>query len=201
MKAPEDTTDDTVTDNSATDTEKTESAEAQKPEAEGEEPADLEAQLVREQDRYLRLAAEFENYKKRTARERLELLSAASDSVILSIIEVMDNFERALDTTEVAREEKNGDGEKLFESLHQGAKMIHQQLQNLLESHGVVEIEALNKPFDPTHHEAALLLDSDEHAEDHVVQVLSKGYMKGDRVLRHSKVGVTKPKKNDSARD
>jgi len=142
-------------------------------------------------DRYLRLAAEFENYKKRVAREYERIANSASEKILLGVLEVIDNFERALNTTEQYQKDKSMDTQKLFESLHQGAQMIHQQLLGVLESHGVKEIDAQGKPFDPLLHEATLQIESDLPPE-HVAGVLSKGYTRGDRVLRHAKVSVSK---------
>ncbi len=163
------------------------------PTVESSPEAQWEEKLAQERERYLRLAAEFENYKKRVARE-MELMSdAAVDRVIIQTLDVMDNFERSLSATEKLSQENEIDQRKLFESLHQGAKLIHQQLSRILAAHGVKEEPALGRPFDPSKHEAVLQLDSPDHPADHVAQVLSKGYTRGGRLIRHARVGVVKP--------
>lgn len=157
-----------------------------------EHEAQLEAELAEYKDRYLRLLAEFENFKKRSAREYGELMQTANDRIIIQTLEVVDNFERALDMTEEQMKERDGDKDKLFTALHAGAQMIHQQLTDLLKQHGVEEIPAAGELFNPEVHEAVLQLETDEHPEDRVVQVITKGYRKGERVLRHARVGVSK---------
>lgn len=160
--------------------------------AEGDEHSALRAELAESKDRYLRLAAEFENFKKRSAREYTELIESANDRLIIQLLDVVDNFERALDMTEQKLEEQQGDRDKLFESLHEGARMIHQQLAGILKTHGVNEIDPQGEEFDPELHEAVLQIPSEEHPEDFVAQVIAKGYHKNGRVLRHARVGVSK---------
>lgn len=159
-----------------------------------EETKELSAEeaLAQAEEKYLRLAAEFENFKKRSLRERGDLIQSANDQLIIQILDVVDNFERALNQTQQSASGDSIDKDKLFDSLHQGAQMIHGQLKTMLTAHGVVEIEAEGVPFDPETHEAVLQIESDTCPPDHVAQVLTKGYKKGDRVLRHVKVGVAK---------
>lgn len=151
-----------------------------------------ELELAEAQDKYLRLAAEFENFKKRSARERSESINSASDLLIMQLLDVIDNFDRALQQTEQSIRQKKVDKEKLFDSLHDGSRMIHDQLKKMLESHGVEEIQAEGALFDPELHEATLHIETGDTKPDHVAQVISKGYKKGKRVLRHAKVGVAK---------
>ncbi len=179
------------------DTEKTSSANEQSQASEvssGQaDTTGTETALQEAQDKYMRLAAEFENFKKRTARERNDLINSANDRLLLQMLETVDNFERALASAERGQGDENP--EKLYSSLHEGAKMIHQQLLGVLKSQGVEEIETEGKQFDPSLHEAVVQIETDEHPEDHISQVISKGYRRGDRVLRHSKVGVASRKK------
>lgn len=158
-----------------------------------DQSAGLERELADAQDKYLRLAAEFENFKKRNSRERSELINSANDLLIMQLLDVVDNFDRALQQTEQTVKQKNVDKEKLFHSLHDGARMIHEQLKRMLESHGVEEIQAEGALFDPELHEATLQIETTETEPDYVAQVISKGYKKGKRILRHAKVGVAKP--------
>ncbi len=159
----------------------------------------LKAALSESQDKYMRLAAEFENFKRRTARERLELISSANDNLLLQMLETVDNFERALESAESGQE--NSEPQKLYHALHEGARMIHQQLLAILKAHGVEEIETEGKQFDPALHEAVLQIESEEHDEDHIAQVISKGYKRGDRVLRHARVGVASRKSHKKTQE
>ncbi len=157
-----------------------------------------EQELAEAQDKYLRLAAEFENFKKRSVRERSELISSANDFLIMQLLDVVDNFDRALQQTEQSIKQEKVDKEKLFHSLHDGARMIHDQLKRMLEAHGVEEIQAEGARFDPELHEATLQIETSEAEPDHVAQVISKGYKKGKRILRHAKVGVAKAKEDQA---
>lgn len=175
--------------------------EAPAPDAEANDEAQNqtsgpELELAEAQDKYLRLAAEFENFKKRSARERSELINSASDLLIMQLLDVVDNFDRALQQTEQSIKQDKVDKEKLFDSLHDGSRMIHEQLKKMLESHGVEEIVAEGALFDPEVHEATLHIETGDTKPDHVAQVISKGYKKGKRVLRHAKVGVAKAKED-----
>lgn len=134
-------------------------------------------------DKYLRLAADFDNYKKRTVREFSDLIQSANEELILQLIPVLDNFERALDAA------KSSDD---FDSFHKGVEMIHQQLKDVLERQGVKEIEALGEPFDPHKHEAVMMVEKDKSPSEIVVEEMERGYMLNDRVLRPSKVAVNK---------
>ncbi|MFQ5607476.1 MAG: nucleotide exchange factor GrpE [Candidatus Zixiibacteriota bacterium] len=171
---------------------------AQEQTAEPEDLSETERELALAQDRYLRLAAEFENFKKRSARERSQLMDAANDRLLMMLLDVIDNFERALDQTEQRVTQDGVNKEKLFLSLHEGARMIHDQLKKMLEAQGVAEIPSEGAPFDPELHEAVLQLETGDCPADHVAQVISKGYKKGKRVLRHARVGVAKAREENS---
>jgi len=157
----------------------TESEEAP-PAVETESPNQRIAEL---EDKLLRAAADFDNYKKRTARQFEEIANAANDRLMGEFLEIIDNFERA-------REHANG--EVSLETLLKGNEMIHGQMVALLARYNIEPIEALGKPFDPNLHEALFQVESKEHAEGLVAQELSKGYRQGNRVLRHSRVAVSK---------
>jgi molecular chaperone GrpE len=135
-------------------------------------------------DRMLRLAADFENYKKRAAREKEELAKFSNDEVIKSILPFVDNLERAVDHSEKARE---------VESLVEGAKLTIQQLLQALNKFGLSPIESLGKPFDPTFHEAVMVVATDQHQPNHVVEEFRKGYLLHDRLIRPAAVSVSKP--------
>ena len=142
------------------------------------------------EDRYLRLAADFENYKKRTARQFEDILKNSNENIIVSILEVIDNFERALAAAEEVTD---------FKALHSGTELIHQSMLELLKKEGVMPIEAIGEPFDPTYHEAMMQVDSEEHPEGVVVDEMVKGYMLNGKVIRYAKVIVSRGKPVDGA--
>jgi len=155
--------------------------------APGQEAADEPEALVRDdevtalQDRLLRLAAEFDNYRKRAARERAEYVALANEHIIGGLLPVLDDLERALNAAEQHEEAQ----------LEEGVRLVHRSLAALLERHGVQAIETDGK-FDPHVHEA-LLTQPSEADEGSVIDVIQKGYRLGDRVLRPARVVVAAP--------
>ncbi|MBK7141116.1 MAG: nucleotide exchange factor GrpE [bacterium] len=148
-------------------------------------PDELKAKVAELEDKLLRMAAEHDNYRKRMARQQDELIRAANDRVFSELLEVMDNFERAL---QHAKEDASPN------AVLTGTEMIYGQLISLLTKHGITPIEAIGKPFDPQLHEAMMQTSSDEYPEGTVALEMGKGYQQGSRVIRHSKVGVSKGK-------
>jgi molecular chaperone GrpE len=134
------------------------------------------------QDRLLRTAAEFDNYRKRMDRERRELSEYAASDVLLEILPIIDNFERALQAPASAD----------TESFRKGIELIHKQMLDLLRKRGVTTVDALGADFDPNFHQAVIHEASDEHREGEVMQELQRGYMLGDRLLRPAMVKVAK---------
>jgi molecular chaperone GrpE len=156
-----------------------------------EEPCEeekLKQHIEELEDKHLRLAAEFDNYKKRMARQYEEMMRFANDRILLELLEVVDNFERALH-----HENDNTD----FETFRKGTEIIFGQITGLLNKYDISPIEALGNPFDPNLHEAVMPIESEDYPEGVVAIEMSKGYMQGDRVLRHSKVGVSRGKPKD----
>lgn len=135
-----------------------------------------------ESDRYLRLAADFDNYRKRTAREYDEITRSANARLLQSLVAVVDDFERAL-VDEAA-------GEKV-EAYRRGVELIYGKLQDLLKRERVTVMEVVGKPFDPAFHEALMQQSSDEYPEGTVSGVVQKGYLLGEKVLRHARVIVS----------
>lgn len=164
--------------------------------------ADLRKQLEAKEleaknsyERYLRQAAELDNFKKRTARERDEAIRFANEALIKDLLPVVDNLERA-----VAHASGGGNGNPLVE----GVEMVLKGLLDVLMKHGVVQITALGQLFDPSKHEAMAQVESDTHEPNSVVDELHKGYMLRDRLLRPALVSVAKAiksqeKKNDES--
>jgi len=143
------------------------------------------------EDRLLRLAAEFDNYKKRTAREFEQLVKTANENLILHLVDVLDNFERALDSAKSAKD---------FDAFHQGVELIYQHLHELLAKEGLKPIEAMGQPFDPHQHEAVLQVEDPHHSQETVVNEIQRGYMLGDKLLRPARVVVSKAKEEVAAK-
>jgi len=141
--------------------------------------------LIKEyEDLLKRQQAEFENYRKRINREIEENKKYANVEIILDIINVLDDFERAINSAKSSRD---------FNALLEGIMLIERQLKSILEKkYGVKMIEAVGKEFDPSMHDAIMMEESDEVDEDTVVEDFQKGYIMHDRVIRPSKVKVAK---------
>ncbi len=144
--------------------------------------AELERDVARLQDLLVRKQAEFENYRKRVDRERQELAAYAAAELIREILPVVDNLERALSYPE---------GES-GSRLREGVEITYRQFQEVLKRAGLREVDALSQAFDPYVHEAVERVESTEHAEGTVVDVLQKGYRIGDRLLRPALVKVAR---------
>jgi molecular chaperone GrpE len=149
-------------------------------------PQEQLAALAAERDEHLndlkRVAAEFENYRKRVAREQESLSVRAAERLVKELLPIVDDLERALEAAEEHEEAK----------LEEGVRLVHRQLASLLEREGLAEIETSGK-FDPHVHEALLSQPSDAE-EGSVIEVLQKGYRLGDRVLRPARVAVAAAK-------
>ena len=130
-------------------------------------------------DRLLRLAADFENYKKRAARERQEYVTFANERLLKELLPILDDLERALNSAEQHEEAQ----------LEDGVRLVHRSLASLLERQGVKEIATEGK-FDPHVHEALLAQPSEEAEQGDVLDVIQKGYTLGDRVVRPARVIV-----------
>ena len=144
------------------------------------------------EDRLLRLAAEYENYRKRTAREFEAICQNANEDLISKLLDTMDNFERALDSAKTSND---------YDSFRKGVELIYTHLKELLEKEGLKEIDAVCKPFDPNFHEAVTQCESDEHDEGIVADQMCKGYMLNEKLLRPSKVVVSKGKPKEKKED
>jgi molecular chaperone GrpE len=148
----------------------------------------LEAKVKELEDQKLRALADLDNYRKRMARQYEDVIRTANDKLLGQILEVVDNFERALAH---AAEERESNGE-LLAALREGTELIYNQMTDFLARHEVKPIESIGRPFDPNYHEAMMQMPSDEYDEGIVVTEISKGYMVGDRVLRHARVAVSR---------
>ncbi len=142
---------------------------------------ELQKELDETKDRYLRTLAEYDNYRKRTAKEKLEAYSDAAAKVISEFLSVIDNFERALAVQTSDDNFKNG------------MQMIFNQYCDILKKLGVEEIDALNKPFDPSLHNAINQVEDENFEPNTVCQVFQKGYTLNGKVIRHAMVAVANP--------
>jgi len=147
-----------------------------------EEMAVMQQEMVDARDMMLRLAAELDNYKKRTAKERISLVKYAAQSLIQELLSILDNFERAIESASESRD---------FDSFLEGVELIFGQMYDALERKGVSKIEALGKTFDPNIHEAIAQVATEECPENTVIEELQKGYMLHDRAIRPSRVAVS----------
>ncbi|MBR4223515.1 MAG: nucleotide exchange factor GrpE [Oscillospiraceae bacterium] len=143
--------------------------------------AKLEEELAAEKERYLRLDAEYYNYRTRSVKEKSEAYDNATAQAVSEILTVVDNFERALGT------------ECSDEKFKSGIEMIFRQYQTILEKLGVKEIEALGQTFDPNLHNAVTSIEDEEKGDNEVAAVLQKGYTLGKRVIRPAMVSVANP--------
>jgi molecular chaperone GrpE len=159
-----------------------------------EQIAELQARAAKADEnweRLLRTTADFDNFKKRAAREKIEAGQYANASLLQKLLPVLDNFEMALTAAQTAQ------GDKLA-SLSTGVTMIQQQFKNALAETGLEEIEATGKLFDPNLHEAVSQVETAEVPEGHVAQQLRKGYKLKDRLLRPATVVVAKKPADNS---
>jgi len=163
-------------------------APSQAPEAEAVPgaPEASQAPEAREDDRLLRLAADFDNFKKRAAREREEYVALANERLVKDLLPILDDLERALDAV----------GEHEEATVEEGVRLVHRSLATLLERNGVREIDTGGK-FDPHVHEALLSQPSDAE-EGSVIDVVQKGYAIGDRVVRPARVVIAAAPANGS---
>lgn len=136
-------------------------------------------------DKYLRKQADFDNFRKRMLREKEDSIKFANTSLLMDIINVIDDFERALQSSEESND---------FNALHSGIEMIEKQMISMLETNwGLKRFDSVGEPFDPEKHEALLMEESDNYDVQTVIEDFMKGYVLHDRVVRHAKVKVSKP--------
>ncbi len=129
-------------------------------------------------EKYMRTLAEYDNYRKRTIKEKESIYPEAKATVVEKFLPVMDNFQRALDSAE------NKDG------FYEGVVMLKKQLEEVMTALGVEEIKAVGEEFNPEFHNAVMHVDDEEAGENTIVEEFQKGYKIGDRVIRHSMVKV-----------
>ena len=144
-----------------------------------------QAEVEEYKDKLLRLHAEFDNFKKRVIKEKQDYIKFANDVLILELLYIFDNFERAL-----AAADKTQD----FKVLHQGVEMILLQMQGFLKERGLEKIKTMGELFDPNRHEALEQIEQDNCEDNVIVEEFQPGYSLNDRVVRPAKVKVAKKK-------
>ena len=171
-----------VTDESSADAD-TMAGDRNTPKAASEElpSRDWEAEIAEWQDKSLRLQSEFDNFRKRTLREKMELVQSGSAECVKNFLPLMDDLQRALEAIE-----KSND----LEALREGVKLIAQKFRETLKKQNVKEIEALGLELDTDHHEAVARFDAGKEKKGKIVDVVQPGYKMGDKVLRFAKVVV-----------
>lgn len=142
----------------------------------------LESELQELKDKYLRLYAEFENYKKRTLREKIELMSSAAQDTMTALLPVLDDFDRA---------KKSADAEGSKEVFSEGVKLVYNKLYATLRQKGLKEMESDGQAFDPELHDAITEIPApSEDLKGKIVDTIEKGYYLKDKIIRHAKVVV-----------
>lgn len=142
----------------------------------------ISAAMEEQKEKYIRLMAEFENFKRRNARERIELMNTAGKEIIISLLEVLDDMERAEKLMEKASD---------TETIKQGNLLVFNKLRNILQQKGLTAMTSIGTDFDPDKHEAITQIDMPDK-KDQVVDELEKGYYLNDRLIRVAKVVVAK---------
>jgi len=143
---------------------------------------ELRSQLDEQQQRLLRLQADYDNFRRRTRQEKEEFAKYASSDIVEKLLPVLDNFERAL-----AAGQSGND----YAALIKGVDMIYRQFKQVLEQAGLSEMNAAGQPFNPEYHNAVMKAEDEEHEEGIVLEELQKGYMFKDKVLRPAMVKVS----------
>ncbi|CAG0984159.1 partial Protein GrpE, partial [Myxococcaceae bacterium] len=152
----------------------------------------VRGELAEIRDRWIRLNADFENFRRRTLREREDAFAYGHEKLAKDLLPAVDNLGRAIDAAR-----KSGVGD--LESLLQGLELVQRDLESVLSKHGVTEVEALGQPFDPSVHEALAQLPDASVPANTVVQVFQRGFRLRDRLLRPAQVVVSKAGGTDRA--
>ena len=135
-------------------------------------------------DKYVRLYAEFDNYKKRTMKEKLDFMKTASQDMMAALLPVLDDFDRA---------KKNAESDQSTEVFTDGIKLVYQKLFNTLQQKGLKAMETTDQPFDPTFHEAITEIPApSDDMKGKIIDTIEKGYILNDKIIRHAKVVIGK---------
>jgi molecular chaperone GrpE len=140
-------------------------------------------ELEEAKDKYLRALADFDNYRKRVAREKEQYIKCANEELIKCLLEVVDNLERALETS---------NENTTYEALMKGVELTLSRLKDILSGEGLCHIECVGRPFDPNYHEAVMQMEKDGAESETVIEETQRGYTLKGKVIRPSKVVVSK---------
>ncbi|MBE0449808.1 MAG: nucleotide exchange factor GrpE [Clostridia bacterium] len=151
-------------------------------EKEVDKEIELQGTIDQLNDKYLRLNAEYQNYRKRVEKEKADIFKYGTEKLILDLLPMMDNFERALSLQNT---------EKMDQKILDGIVMIKKSFDDFFDKNGVKKIEALGQPFDPVMHHAVMTESVEDSASEHVIEVLQDGYLLNDKVIRTSMVKVS----------
>lgn len=150
----------------------------------GDELSQFKKENSELKDKFLRLAAEFDNYKKRTLKEKIEMMKTAATDTVSALLPVLDDFDRA---------KRNADSENSAETFSEGVSLVYQKLYNVLKQKGLQPMETDGQPFDPEYHEAITEIPAPtDDLKGKVVDTVEKGYTLNDKIIRHAKVVVGK---------
>lgn len=145
---------------------------------------ELQAQVDSFKDQFLRKAAEFENYKRRTEADSINLIKNANEGLIISLLPILNDFVRSL---------KAGAENKDYDAFYKGVELIHNKFSKILEMQGLVPFDSVGKPFDVEYHDALLQMPKEGVPPHTVIEEVERGYKLNDKVLRHAKVIVSAP--------
>ena len=153
-----------------------------------EKIAELEAQVKEWHDRFLRKAAEFENYKRRTENDQFNLINYAAESFIIKLLPVVDDFERTL---------QHIDDDNNIDAVKEGIKLVYEKLLKVLDEQGVKKMKVKGEPFNVDYHDALMQRKDDSVPSHTVLEEIEKGYIYRDKVIRHAKVIVSEETSSD----
>jgi len=155
-----------------------------------EKVAELEAQVKEWHDKFLRKAAEFENYKRRTENDQFNLINYAAESFITKLLPVIDDFERSL---------QHIDDDDSIEAVKEGIKLVHEKFLKVLDEQGVKKMKVKGEPFNVDYHDALMQRKDDSVPPHTVLEEIEKGYLYRDKVIRHAKVIVSEETSSDES--
>lgn len=147
-----------------------------------------EEELRKLHDKYLRICADFENYKKRNIKEQMEFAKYANEKILRELLPVIDNLDRAILHSKETRD---------FKGLIEGVELTYKQFLDSLGRFGVKVVQSIGEPFDPSKHQAMGQIESDKYEENIVIEELQKGYLLEDRILRPALVNISRKKVNN----
>lgn len=179
---PNDINTENIIENTINETEQTDNTVTNEEQKAEETPITIEQELAEAKDKYLRLYSDFENFKRRNAKERMELIMTSNKEVLVSLIPVLDDFDRALKAMEKATE---------VSAVKEGVEIVSHKFKNILTQKGLKEMESTHKVFDSEFHEAITNIPApNEELKGKVVDTIEKGYLLNERVIRFAKVVV-----------